>query len=137
MFGNQSIKKRVGRAVVPFLEPGEQLVVPVFLHTYGSLNLAAMLQGTGVVGDIRTWIVALTNRRVLLFQGDSMNAARSRLLGAVPRSKAHVTYEGSPAKPTHLTLTVSGGTDDRFAVPVVWRKDVAELVRELGAPPAD
>jgi hypothetical protein len=137
MLGNKSIKKRVVRAVEPVLEPGEQLVVPVYLHTYGGLNLAAVLQGTAVVGDIRTWIVALTNRRVLFFQGDTMNAARSRLLGAVPRSSAHVTYEGPPDKPTHLTLAVSGGTDDRFAVPVVWRRDAAQLLRELGTPTSD
>jgi hypothetical protein len=137
MFGNKSIKKRVVRAVEPVLEPGEQLVVPVYLHTYGGLNLAAVLQGTAVVGDIRTWIVALTNRRVLFFQGDTMNAARSHLLGAVPRSSAQVTYEGPADKPTHLTLSVSGGTGDRFAVPVVWRKDAAELLHELGASAAD
>jgi hypothetical protein len=132
VFGNKGIKKRVVRAIELVLEPGEQLVVPVYLHSFGGLNLAAALSGATIAGDIRTWIAALTDRRVMLFQGDTMNAARSTLIGAVPRSEARVTYEGSPTRPTHLILTVEAGTPDRFAVPLVWRKDAGTFVHELG-----
>jgi hypothetical protein len=129
MFGNKNLMKRVMRAVEPALEPGEDLVVPVYLHSYRGSGLSALLGSPAK--NIKTWIVALTSRRVLVYEGDTMNVAKSVLLGDVPREAVTVEPEGSRDKPTHLTFHFSGDDGHRFAVPLVWRNEAARLVTEL------
>jgi hypothetical protein len=135
MFGNRHILRRVTAAVEQALEPGETLIVPVYLHTYQGSDLRVLLAGGTLPGTgITTWIAAVTDRRFLIFEGNELNAAKSRFLGAVPRHDVAVLSEGSPAKPTHLTFRIGVEAGHRFAVPLVWRKEAGRLAQEFSTP---
>ncbi len=128
MFGNKGILKRVTRAVEAALEPGETLVVPVYLHDPHA-TLPTLLLGVPVMATMSTWIVALTDRRVLVFEGNNMNAARSKLIGDAPRDAVQVVDSDKG----HLVLRFHGDEGHRFTVPLVWRKEAARFAEELRA----
>ena len=131
MLGENRIRRKVGEAVARAVEPGETVRATVYLHTYGSATPAIVLGGLPV--NLRTSIVALTDRRVLIFDGDETNASNSRLIAAYPRAAVSVDAENRPDRPTHLTLTFSDDGTRRFAVPNIWRKDAAAFVADLNS----
>jgi hypothetical protein len=134
VFGNKSLLKRVTKAVEPTLEPGETLVVPVYVRDL-HFSLETILLGLPASGSVDTWIVSLTDRRVIVHKGDNFNAARSKFLGASPRERVRVVAAEPPDKPAHVTLSFDGDEGHRFEVPLVWRKAAREFVEALAATP--
>jgi hypothetical protein len=130
LFNNKSIAKRMRRAVDPTLEPGETLRAMVYGRGRGTIETA--LLGPVALAAVPTYILASTDRRVLIFQGNNFNAARSTLLGAVPREQ--VTVQASGAKPTQVTVFVAGDEGHTFEIPLVWRQDAARFAADLRAP---
>lgn len=128
MFGAKGLRKRVGVAVERTLEPGESVESTVYLHVYGDPTGAIL---TGLPVGIRTWIVALTDKRVILLKGNEMNAAKSEMIGGYPRADVSVSTD-EVDKPKHLELTLGDKGSARFAVPLIWRDDAATFAAALG-----
>ena len=130
MFGNKHMLKRATAAVEQSLEPGEQIDVIVYgrdLH----FSPEALFVGAGMAGLADTFLLTLTNQRVIVHKGDTMNLSRSRFLGASPRDEVAVTAADPPRSPTHITLSFAGDAGHRFEVPLVWRKEAARFVGAL------
>lgn len=106
--------------------PGEVVEGFVYLHAYGDPTTAIV---TGLPTNIATWIAARTNRRVLIFRGDGVNAARSRLAAAYPLAEVTVSVD-RPGKPTKLGISAAGRTAT-FSVPLIWRSDAATFAEGL------
>ena len=99
MFGNKHMLKRATAAVEQSLEPGEQIDVIVYgrdLH----FSPEALFVGAGMAGLADTFLLTLTNQRVIVHKGDTMNLSRSRFLGASPRDEVAVTAADPPRSPT-------------------------------------
>jgi hypothetical protein len=123
------MRRKVGEAVAGVLEPGETARHSVYLHVYGSPGSSILLGGLPV--NIGTWILAVTDRRVLVFRGDLMDAARSRLVASYPRQAVTVEPHGGEGRPVRLTVSLGTDGSQRFSVPNIWRREAGELVAEM------
>jgi hypothetical protein len=123
------MRRKVGEAVDKVVEPGEVIREAVYLHTYGSPTSSIM--SGGLPTNIDTWILSVTDRRVLLLRGDSMNAANSKLIAGYPRAEVRAQPSGRGGKLTYLTVSFGADPSRRFAVPNIWRRNAAALVDEL------
>jgi hypothetical protein len=124
--------KRVAKAVEPSIETGETVVVSVYLHdTHASGALGSVLLGLPAIGAIDTWIVTLTDRRVIVHKGNNMNAARSTFLGAAPRERVTILSAEPAHGPKHLVLSFDGDPGHDFEVPLVWRGEAARFATRL------
>jgi hypothetical protein len=130
MFGNKGMMRRATVAVEHALEPGEQIDAVVYARDL-HFSLEAFFVGAGAAGLADTFLLSLTNRRVIVHKGDTVNLSRSRFLGATPRDQVAVLAADPPRGPTHLTLSFAGDAGHRFEVPLVWRKDAARFVALL------
>jgi hypothetical protein len=130
MLIGRGLRKRVGKAVGRTLEPGEVVEATVYLHVYGD-PIDTIL--TGLPVGIRTWIAALTDRRVIVLKGNELNAAKSELAAAYPVADVVVAPgEGeSESSPKHLEFRIKDEGSVRFAVPLIWRRDAATFVATL------
>lgn len=131
MFSGKGLRKRVSAAVERTLEPGEAVRSTVYLHVYGNAIETIL---TGLPVGIRTWIAALTDRRVILLKGNELNAAKSELVAAYPVADVTVApgEDESEGSPKHLEFEFKDQGKVRFAVPLIWRRDAAEFVAGLG-----
>lgn len=128
VFTSKGIRRRVLAAVEQVLQPGEDVRETVYLHVYGS-PLPAMASGLPV--NINTWIVAVTDRRFLVFKGDEFNASRSVLVSDYPRSAVTVTASGRNGKATRLAVVFGADGQRQFSVPNIWRRDARALIAEM------
>jgi hypothetical protein len=131
MFSGRGLRRRVALAVERTLEPGEVIRSTVYLHVYGDA-IGSIL--TGLPTGIRTWIVALTDRRVILLKGNELNAAKSELVAAFPLADVAVAPGDGESNviPKHLEFQFAGQGNVRFAVPLIWRRDAGNFITELG-----
>ena len=123
------MRRKVAEAVEKAVGPGEVALESVYLHTYGSASSAIMVGGLPV--NIGTWILCLTDRRVLMFKGDDRDASKSRLIAEFPRDAVTVEPSGRGGRISHLTVSFAGAGSQRFAVPNIWRRNASQLVAEL------
>jgi hypothetical protein len=128
MLGANRMRRKVAQAVEKAVGPGEVALESVYLHTYGSASSAITVGGLPV--NIGTWILCLTDRRVLMFKGDNRDASKSRLIAEFPRDAVTVESSGRGGRISHLTVS-SGAGSQRFSVPSIWRRNATQLVAEL------
>lgn len=134
MFGNKSIAKRVAKAVDPVLRPDETKIASVYLHDPTGSDVLVELVGVPVVRVVKTWILTLTDQRLLVHEGDPMNAAKSSLLGEADRARVALLAAEPARSPKSLVLSIDGDAGHQFDVPLVWRKDAAVFADALRAP---
>src|SRR5690242_14407015 len=117
MFSGKGLRKRVAEAVGRTLEPGEGVRATVYLHVYGDPTSSIL---TGLPVGIRTWIVVLSDRRVILLKGNEINAAKSELVAAYPTADVTVAADHgeSEAAAKHIELQIKDQGTLRFAVPL-------------------
>ena len=127
MFGNKSLMKRVAKAVEPSLETQRALVVSCTCTHPPSGSARSVLLGLPAIGAIDTWILTLTDRRVIVHKGNNMNAARSTFLGAAPRERVTMLSAEPAHGPKHLVLSFDGDAGHDFEVPLVWRGEAARF----------
>ena len=125
MLGEKGLRRRIGVAVERTLKPHEVVESTVYLHIYGD-PLTAIV--TGLPVNIRTWIAVLTDRRVIILQGDTINAAKSEKAAEFLRNEVTVVSAEPPHKPKRLELGFGDGGSVRFDVPLIWRRDAADFV---------
>ena len=102
-FGKKGFAQRIARAVDSSLEPGEQVEVSLWTRDpKGDLSRAVF--GLMVEGACASFILTLTDRRVIVHSGHNFNATKSQMLGSYPRDKVSVLSADPPAKPRHLAL---------------------------------
>ncbi len=120
-------RKRCLQAIEPCLEDGEQLEVFVWARSTGTVEQALFRQAS-----IPSWIITLTDRRIIVHEGDNYRANRSRLLGSFPRDRVRRIDTG--AKPrSKLTLSFDGDEGHTFLIQLMWSKDAAALAASLDA----
>jgi len=128
MFGKKGFEKRVGQAVDRVLEPGEQVVSSVWTRAPGH-DVATALGG---VFDASTpsFIVTLTDRRVIVHQGNNTWAAKSELLGSYPRAQV-ISLDPPSDKPKRLALRFGTEKDAAFRVQPAWQKQAKAFLDDL------
>ncbi|MCU1401263.1 MAG: hypothetical protein JWN62_4372 [Acidimicrobiales bacterium] len=131
LFDNTSLLKRIMLAVEPVLEPGEQAEVVVYARAHTDA-LASVVFGTLALAATPTYVLALTGRRLILFQGNNVNASKSMMLGSLDRQFVRVERGNADATPDRIGLSFAGQPTVTFEVPKLWRRDAARLVEQLG-----
>ncbi|MCU1395509.1 MAG: hypothetical protein JWM34_3937 [Ilumatobacteraceae bacterium] len=82
LFDNKSVLKRIMVAIDAVLEPDEHAAVVVYARARTDTT-ATVLFGTLALAATPTYVIALTERRLLLFHGNNVNASMSVLLGSI------------------------------------------------------
>jgi hypothetical protein len=129
LFGNTGIRKRIVRAVEPLLSPGETLEAVVYARDPAGRVASGTILGI-VAPTVKTFVLALTDRRVLVLEGNNVNAAKSTLLGAMERERVSVQADLATTSHDRVTL-VFDGTGSTFEIPRLWREEAAGMVRSL------
>ena len=125
-FGNKHLLRRATQAVEKSLEPGEQIEVIVYAWDVHFSLEAVFIPGS--LGHTKTFLLSLTNRRVIVHKGDDINLARSEFLGAMPRERVTIAETRGRRNPTSLTVRFDSDEGHRFTIPLVWRANAARFV---------
>jgi hypothetical protein len=131
-FGKKGFAQRIAKAVDPSLEPGEHVEVSLWTRDPGG-DLSRAVFGLLVEARVKSFILTLTDRRVIVHSGHNFDARRSQELGSYPRERVSVLSAEPPGKPKHLTLRFGGEKDARFTVQPVWRPEARQFAEGLGA----
>ena len=132
-FGKKGFAQRISKAVDTSLEPGENVEVSLWTRDPGG-DLSRAVFGLLVEARVKSFILTLTDRRVIVHSGHNFDARRSQVLGSYPRELVSVLSADPPTKPRHLTLRFGGEKDARFTVQPVWRGEARQFAEGLGAP---
>jgi hypothetical protein len=132
-FGKKGFAQRIAKAVDSSLEPGEHVEVSLWTRDPGG-DLSRAVFGLLVEARVKSFILTLTDRRVIVHSGHNFDARRSQVLGSYPRELVSVLGADPPTKPRHLTLRFGGEKDARFTVQPVWRGEARQFAEGLGAP---
>jgi hypothetical protein len=132
-FGKKGFAQRIAKAVDTSLEPGERVEVSLWTRDPGG-DLSRAVFGLLVEARVKSFILTLTDRRVIVHSGHNFDARRSQVLGSYPRELVSVLGADPPTKPSHLTLRFGGEKDARFTVQPVWRGEARQFAEGLGAP---
>lgn len=133
IFGKKGFAQRIAKAVDASLEPGERVEVSLWARD-PSGDLSRAVFGLLVEARVASFILTLTDRRVIVHSGHNFDARRSQMLGSYPRELVSVLSADPPTKPRHLTLRFGGEKDARFTVQPVWRSEARQFAEGLGAP---
>jgi hypothetical protein len=131
-FGKKGFAQRIAKAVDTSLEPGEQVEVSLWTRD-PSGDLSRAVFGLLVEARVASFILTLTDRRVIVHSGHNFNANKSQMLGSYPRDKVLVLAADPPAKPRHLTLRFGHEKDAQFTVQPVWRGEAKQFAESLQA----
>jgi hypothetical protein len=132
LLGKKGFAQRIAKAVDASLEPGEQVEVSLWTRDpKGDLSRAVF--GLMVEAQVASFILTLTDRRVIVHSGYNFNATKSQVLGSYPRDKVSVLSADPPAKPRHLVLRFGHEKDARFTVQHVWRGEAKKFAESLQA----
>ena len=133
VFGKKGFAQRIAKAVDPSLDAGEHVEVSLWTRD-PSGDLSRAVCGLLVEARVASFILTLTDRRVIVHSGHNFDARRSQMLGSYPRELVSVLAADPPAKPKHLTLRFGGDKDAQFTVQPVWRPEARQFAEALGAP---
>lgn len=130
--GKKSVARRARQAVTAVLEPGE--TIHALAYARGQEGLDAMQFYVMPAVATSSWILATTNRRVLVFAGNQFNAARSTLAAAAPLSSVRAG-EVDLERPmrSYVELVFEGVEKVRFLIPALWKQEATELIDQLRA----
>ena len=131
LFGKKGFAQRVAQAVDASLEPGEHVVVSLWTRD-PSGDVSRAVWGLAAEASVASFIITLTNRRVIVHQGNNFDARKSTLLGSYPREQVSVLQADPPEKPSHISLRFGSEKDARFTVQRVWRPEAKQLADALG-----
>lgn len=131
-FGKKGFAQRIAKAVEPSLEPGEQVEISLWTRD-PSGDMARAVLGLMAEARVASFILTLTDRRVIVHSGHNFNATKSQMLGSYPRDKVSVLAADPPAKPRHLTLRFGHEKDAQFTVQPVWRGEAKQFAERLAA----
>lgn len=134
-FGKKGFAQRIAKAVAASLEPGEQAEVSLWTRDPGG-DLSRAIFGLLVEARVASFILTLTDRRVIVHSGHNFDARRSKMLGSYPREQVSVVAVDPQAKPRHLTVRFGHEKDARFTVQPVWRVEAKQFAEALAAPGA-
>ncbi len=123
---NKGFRKRCLRAIEPCLEDGEQLEVFVWTRSLGTIDQALFNQAS-----IPSWILSLTDRRLIVHEGNNYGAHKSRFLGSFPRDQVRLIDDPKSSPTKRLTLSFDGDEGHTFRVQQQWGKDGAALADAL------
>jgi len=129
--GKKGFAQRIAKAVDATLEPGEQVVVSLWTRD-PSGDFSRAVFGLLVEAGVASFILTLTDRRVIVHSGNNFNARKSQMLGSYPRDKVSVLAADPPAKPQHLALRFGHEKDAQFTVQPVWRREAKQFAESLG-----
>jgi hypothetical protein len=131
-FGKKGFAQRIAKAVDASLEPGERVEVSLWTRDPGG-DLSRAMFGLMVEARVASFILTLTDRRVIVHSGHNFDARRSKMLGSYPREQVSVVAADPPTKLRHLTIRFGHEKDARFTVQRVWRVEAKELAAALPA----
>jgi hypothetical protein len=131
-FGKKGFAQRITKAVAASLEPGEQAEVSLWTRDPGG-DLSRAIFGLLVEARVASFILTLTDRRVIVHSGHNFDARQSKMLGSYPREQVSVVAADPPAKPRHLTVRFGHEKDARFTVQPVWRVEAKQFAEALAA----
>ena len=122
--------RRIATAVDPTLEPGEHKVVSLWTRDPKG-DMARAVFGLMVEASVPSFILTLTDRRVIVHQGNNFNATKSEMLGSYPRDQVRLISARPPKKPMHLQLRFGNEKDAEFTVQRVWTGEAREFADGL------
>ena len=131
-FGKKGFAQRIAKAVDASLEPGERIEVSLWTRD-PSGDLSRAILGLLVEARVASFVLTLTDRRVIVHSGHNFDARRSKLLGSYPREQVSVLSAEPPTKPRHLTVRFGYEKDARFTVQPVWRAEAKQFADGLAA----
>lgn len=141
MFGKSGFVKRVNVAVDQVLEPGEERRAAVYVQgpsraptaTSVGVGAAAALGGGGdLSGQMRSaWLLAATDRRLLLLAMDGLTAKSAQLAAAFPINEVRRAGSGKSG----FALRFPNGEQVHYEVLLAWRKEAATLQSLLPGEP--
>jgi hypothetical protein len=131
--GKKAFAGRIGRAVDASLEPGEEVAVSLWTRDPNG-DLSRAIFGLFVEAGVASFILTLTDQRVIVHQGNNFNASKSTMLGSYPREEVSVLRAHPRAKPSHLDVRFGGEKDARFTVQALWGREAKAFADGLGAP---
>ena len=131
-FGKKGFAQRIAKAVDGSLEPGERIEVSLWTRD-PSGDLSRAILGLLVEARVASFVLTLTDRRVIVHSGHNFDARRSKLLGSYPREQVSVLSAEPPTKPRHLTVRFGHEKDARFTVQPVWRAEAKQFADGLAA----
>jgi hypothetical protein len=131
-FGKKGFAQRIAKAVDGSLEPGERVEVSLWTRDPDG-DLSRALAGLLVEWKVASFILTLTDRRVIVHSGQNFDARRSKMLGSFPRDQVSVIAADPPNKPRHLTVRFGSEKDARFTVQPVWRPEAKQFAAALAA----
>jgi len=131
-FGKKGFAQRIAKAVDASLEPGERIEVSLWTRD-PSGDLSRAILGLLVEARVASFVLTLTDRRVIVHSGHNFDARRSKLLGSYPREQVSVLSAEPPTKPRHLTVRFGHEKDARFTVQPVWRAEAKQFADGLAA----
>jgi hypothetical protein len=130
--GKKGFAKRIRQAVVQQLEPGEEIVVDVYVRgERGTVRRA--LFGALADASISAFIVSLTNRRMLVFQMDKFRAQNSKLLFTVPRENVRLVGSDLSGFQGQMTLDLGQGNQSTLIVQRAWIEEAKAFQAALPA----
>ena len=112
-FGKKGFAQRIAKAVDASLEPGERIEVSLWTRD-PSGDLSRAILGLLVEARVASFVLTLTDRRVIVHSGHNFEARRSKVLGSYLREQVSVLSAEPPTKPRHLTVRVGHEKDARF-----------------------
>ena len=131
-FGKKGFAQRIAKAVDGSLDPGENVEVSLWTRDPGG-DLSRAVFGLLAEARVASFILTLTDRRVIVHSGHNFDARRSQMLGSYHRELVSVLSADPPAKPRHLALRFGNEKDARFTVQPVWRGEARQFAEGLGA----
>ena len=133
LLGKKAFASRIAQAVDASLEPNEQVTVSLWTRDPKG-DLARAVFGLLAEARVQSFILTLTDQRVVVHQGNNFDARKSTLLGSYPRDRVSVLRAHPRNKPSHLDLRFGPEKDARFTVQLLWRGEAKAFADGLGAP---
>jgi hypothetical protein len=133
LFGKNVFAQRIAQAVDASIEEGETVLVSLWTRDPAG-DLARAVFGLLVEAGVASFILTLTDQRVLVHQGQNFDARKSTVLGSYPREQVSVLSADPRQKPRHLVVRFGHEKDARFTVQPVWRHEAKQFADALSAP---
>jgi len=103
VFGKKGFAQRIAKAVDGSLDPGEQVEVSLWTRDPRG-DLSRTVFGLLAEARVASFILTLTDRRVIMHSRHNFAARRSQMLGVVP-TRAGLGAERRPAREAEASRT--------------------------------
>jgi hypothetical protein len=131
-FKKETTRQQFSEAIAAELQPGERVLAGGFTVSGPSPMLAAAVGAAGMLLlGMRSYYMAVTDRRVVMMRASGMSGRPRGLAFADPRAGVSITKVRSAAVWSHLKYRRPDGKQMRLNFHRKWRDDMEAIVQSM------